>query len=346
MIEKEYLFHFSQEHENIPIFEIESCLISQKIAYKIKESKKSICIISSKDNICERIINKLAYTHSCGRFLFKSTLELSDIKRNLKKIEILDELNDKSFRIRALNLNQKNKYSESLEKFIGQIIKDIIPNSKVNLMNPDIEFLGFFSKSDFYFCIKYFNSSRKKIQARPLKSRPFTHPSTLDPVLTRAMINLTKVVENSLILDPFCGTGTTLIEANHLKLKSIGIDINKKMIEGTRKNLTYYNMDCLGLIHGNFNKIFLKQEEFDSIVCDPPYGRSSSTHSLTLENLLIDFFHNSAEILKPKGLICMAMPDTINIIDILNENELKIKKIFHFYVHKSLTRQICILEKK
>ena len=346
MMEVDYLFHFSQEHEKIPIYEIESCLKSQKIKYKIKQRIKSICIITSKQNICKRIIDKLAYTHSCGLFLFKSTTEIEDIKKNLKNIDIFKKIEKKTFRIRVLNLNQKNNYSESLEKFIGKAINDMIPNSKVKLDDPDFEFSGFFSHSDFFFSLKLLNSSRKKIQARPLKNRPFTHPSALDPILTRAMINLSMVPEKSLLLDPFCGTGTTLIEANFLKIQSIGIDIDKKMIEGTLKNLKYYNMDCLGIIHGSFNKNFIKSKKFDAIVGDPPYGRSSSTHKMTVENLISDFFHFAPEILKKDRKICIAMPDTIKIQDILNTNELKIMKIFQVYVHKSLTRQICILNKK
>ena len=84
MIEKEYLFHVSQEHEKIPLEEIESCLSSQNIEFKIKETIKSIYIILSKEKICKKIIHKLAYTHACGEFLFKCTLELSDIKKTLR----------------------------------------------------------------------------------------------------------------------------------------------------------------------------------------------------------------------------------------------------------------------
>jgi len=37
------------------------------------------------------------------------------------------------------------------------------------------------------------------------------------------------------IVDPFCGSGTTLAVANNLGLKAIGIDIDKKMCEMARK---------------------------------------------------------------------------------------------------------------
>jgi site-specific DNA-methyltransferase (adenine-specific) len=37
--------------------------------------------------------------------------------------------------------------------------------------------------------------------------------------------------ENGIALDPFCGTGTTLIAARHLGCKSIGIDISRRYLE-------------------------------------------------------------------------------------------------------------------
>ena len=36
---------------------------------------------------------------------------------------------------------------------------------------------------------------------------------------------------DGIVLDPFCGTGTTLLAAQHLKLKSIGIDISQRYLE-------------------------------------------------------------------------------------------------------------------
>jgi tRNA (guanine10-N2)-dimethyltransferase len=40
------------------------------------------------------------------------------------------------------------------------------------------------------------------------------------------MINLSQVKEGSLLLDPFCGTGTILIEPSYLKINSVGVDID------------------------------------------------------------------------------------------------------------------------
>lgn len=44
--------------------------------------------------------------------------------------------------------------------------------------------------------------------------------------MVRGLINYCNLKEGSIVLDPFCGSGTTLVEANLLGFDSIGIDIN------------------------------------------------------------------------------------------------------------------------
>ena len=46
------------------------------------------------------------------------------------------------------------------------------------------------------------------------------------PQLARALSNIASVPANGLILDPMCGSGTTIVEANFLGRKSIGFDMN------------------------------------------------------------------------------------------------------------------------
>ena len=41
--------------------------------------------------------------------------------------------------------------------------------------------------------------------------------------------------ENGIVLDPFCGTGTTLFAARNMGRKSVGIDIARRYLELTRE---------------------------------------------------------------------------------------------------------------
>ncbi len=44
--------------------------------------------------------------------------------------------------------------------------------------------------------------------------------------MVRGLINFCNLEKDATLLDPFCGSGTTIVEANLLGFKSIGIDIN------------------------------------------------------------------------------------------------------------------------
>lgn len=74
---------------------------------------------------------------------------------------------------------------------------------------------------------------------------PFLNPKanervgypTQKPVLLLEQIIKIVTDEKDLVLDPFCGSGTTLIAANKLNRKFIGIDISKDAIELSSKRL-------------------------------------------------------------------------------------------------------------
>ena len=51
------------------------------------------------------------------------------------------------------------------------------------------------------------------------------------------MINLAGLKEGETVCDPFCGTGTTLLEAESMGIHGIGLDYDKKMCEITKENL-------------------------------------------------------------------------------------------------------------
>lgn len=60
---------------------------------------------------------------------------------------------------------------------------------------------------------------------------------TISPRLARTLINIANPERNGVLLDPFCGTGTILIEAISMGIRCIGSDISEKRILQTRKNI-------------------------------------------------------------------------------------------------------------
>ncbi len=92
------------------------------------------------------------------------------------------------------------------------------------------------------------------------------------------------------VLDPFCGTGTTVAAANKLKRIGIGLDINRTFIEIAQKRVQ--NGLFLPIDSAKASKLF-KHLEISLILTSPPYsnilsnpqtGRSWIKRPLTYES--------------------------------------------------------------
>ena len=63
------------------------------------------------------------------------------------------------------------------------------------------------------------------------------------------------VPEYSLVLDPFCGSGTTLLEAVRAKRSCIGIDLNPLAVAVATAQATHLSMLIRGRIAGNLREV-------------------------------------------------------------------------------------------
>jgi tRNA G10 N-methylase Trm11 len=77
----------------------------------------------------------------------------------------------------------------------------------------------------------------------------------LPPKLAQTMINLSQVKEGATVYDPFCGTGTVLIEAVLMGHKAIGSDIDPRMIEYSERNLRDLKVEAEVFVHDAAQKI-------------------------------------------------------------------------------------------
>lgn len=130
--------------------------------------------------------------------------------------------------------------------------------------------------------------------------------------------------EDDIVLDPFLGSGTTLIETKLLKRKGIGIDINSNSLEIAKNNLgfninndyhpTLYNLDSRSLNIINDNSI-------DLICAHPPYANiikysnniKGDLSLLDIEDFLIEIYKVAQEmfrILKHNKYCAVLIGDT------------------------------------
>jgi tRNA G10 N-methylase Trm11 len=99
-------------------------------------------------------------------------------------------------------------------------------------------------------------------------SKPYRTSSSLPSRLARAVVNLVASPAGSL-LDPFCGTGSLLLEAAALGLTTYGLDHNPRMVGMSRRNLAHFGyparVDLGDALHCT--------QTADALLTDLPYGR-------------------------------------------------------------------------
>jgi len=229
-----------------------------------------------------------------------------------------------TFACRAINLSSKKLNLSNIEKTIGATIKQTTA-ARVSLTNPLLTVYLIFTDSQNYFGY----STRLPEQKRPKKVSKF--PSELHWKLSRSMVNLAGLNENEALCDPFCGTGTILLEAESMGIRSIGIDFDKKMCNMAKKNLDANGYQSK-IINASYEYIKKIKDKFDGIVTDLPYGISSKS-SESPKKLIRDFV---SILPKKKKLALMCKKELADQI------ELKPAKKYEIYRHKSLTRTILI----
>ncbi len=276
----------------------------------------------------DKITDRLAYTRLICKFIFNC--EESKVNEKIKKFN-WNKIIKGSFALSFITDGVETSHSSSRK--YGGMIYDMLKTPKVDLENPKTRIIAVQIGNKIYFGIEKWKNNEKFFDRRP-DMRPGQQPVTLLPKLARACINMTG--SNTSIYDPFCGVGGFLIEAGLMGLKAIGSDVSDKMLYLAKMNLNHYKIRKYRLFNENALNI---KNKYDYIVTDPPYGKGSKIVGKDLYN---KFAKNLRKILKKRAVIMF--PDYINADKILKNNKLKVKAKYSIYVHKSLTRNIFVVE--
>ena len=277
----------------------------------------NLIIVQSKTNWRE-IAKRATFVKTSGQILRK----MSGLFLDESNFEVLK--NAKTFVCRIINLSSNQFNVVELENSMGDMISKF-SHAKVKLEDPDITVYLIFTNKENFFGF----SKRVKEVKRPIKIKKYPHE--LDWKLTRVMINLIGLKKGETVCDPFCGTGTTLLEAESMGIHAIGLDFDEKMCEMSKENLKVNGYKSQ-VIQSDFQELSKISERFDGIVTDLRYRISSKT-SEKPQDILKKFF----SIMPKRKRVAIMYKKEL-------DSNLKLSglKKYHIYRHKSLTRTILI----
>ena len=294
--------------------------------YQMELKNKNILKLSAKKSINpEELIGRLGGTVKIAEQIANTDDVRDAIINFLQTVQpegkIQFSLNGQNSRELSLDIKKKLKKSGRSVRYIE------IKNTATILHNNLIEKQGDFTLLDDEVYI-----TRAIQPIEDFAERDFGRPGTdsksgmLPPKLAKIMLNLAKVNKKTVLLDPFCGSGTVLMEGAVLGIeKMYGADISKKALEDTDKNLQWikkskklFNLSYQ--LHAcDVSKIdkYIEKNSIDTIVSEPLLGKplrgtedekTLRAQANNLGELYISAFQAFQKILKKDGIIIFIIP--------------------------------------
>ena len=339
-------FLLSGENETLPAAELKAILEAEGFAFEVKEQLDQVVRLNAAEDSVDAVHRRSAYTRTCVLELFACEAEETAILKAAESVDFSGVLGEgESFAVRVRRVKE---YSEEigsvpLEGKLGKHILHGTTGTRVNLRTPDKTFFGVLTSGKLVFGLKLAEMEILTFSMRRPRKKPFFHPSAMPSKLARCMVNLSRARSGELVLDPFCGTGSAMIEASFVGCRVLGFDVQRRMAEGTRRNLEHFGVAAEGLVVADSRKLPLMR--VDRVVTDPPYGKSATTMKSTTKQIVEGVLDSAWGLLGMGQLICIASPRTLGISRVGEALGYRHVESHFAYVHGTLTREIAVFEK-
>lgn len=231
-----------------------------------------------------------------------------------------------------------------VEKEIGQALAEA--GHAIDLSAPDRTVTAWIHDDHIVVGERLWDTDRGRYERRVVTDRAHFSPITMHPRRAACLVHLARVAEGGTILDPFCGTGGTAIEAASEGYEVVASDIDDWMVQGTLQALADAGDEPLPgtVFRSDVGDVPDGIDPVDGIVTDLPYGRASTTDYEAVEVLYGRAFTAFAELLAPGRLAVIGCADP-GLGRTIAEHGFTIEEEHAEYVHKSLTRHYIVAKR-
>jgi tRNA (guanine10-N2)-dimethyltransferase len=330
------MFVLSGEDLSLPFGEIRALVDTYARGSPVFQSENNRRIVFSSvadSSIVAKIASRSAYCRFGGKIVGRSA-KLESLSQNIQKS---DAGIARSFAVDSLTVNNE------IQGQLGESVKQRT-RMKVNLERPDEVFQLENVGPEYVLAHSTVGYKQFSWKSRRPRARRFFLPSAVYPKLARVLVNLSRVKEGQTFLDPFCGTGSLLIESTLMGLRSIGIDLKRWIARGSMLNLKHFGLDFESIIRADSANHLLPFRQIDAIATDVPYGRASSTLGRTTKSILEKFLDSASSALAPDHCLVVMHPKSIDLA--VEPETYELLEQHSFRVHRSLTRAVSVLKRK
>ncbi len=337
------LAHLSQDYFPVCIAELETLLGLFFKRFIITELKKPLIKVSIENVNIDKVLTSLSrilYRSACIKrmlILFESEIDLESIPSiNLPRFILTRELSTFAGHIHDYDGDLGRDLSRSIIDRIYELMYEKY-SFKLNLSNPEI-IVAVYKVGNKYYLGLEFHHDRKGFEYRRPHRRPVFTPFSLEPKLSRLLINLSGVPDDGIILDPFCGVAGIPIEAASIGISSLCIELKYRWTRGAYVNLKWFPSNIYwDVICGDSLSDFISSLHEIFIATDPPYGRITPTSS-DVNQIYQEFIDKFVS--RAKG---SAFFSPMSLTNILKDYNLLVKYVFPIKVHKNLVRYLYVI---
>jgi len=278
---------------------------------------------------------ELAYTHRASELIGQTAPTVADARKLLSAASI-DRTG--SAAVRAVDVRSTTGIdTQQVERDLGDEL--VSRGFEIDLDEPDHELRALFSDVTCALGWLAAETTREFSQRKPT-DRPFFQPGSMDPDLARALVNIAGARPDATVFDPMCGTGGILIEAGLVGADVVGMDVQEKMVTGSRENLDAALDGGWSILRGDASSLPVVDDAVDAVVFDAPYGRQSKIEG-DLGTLIHDALREARRV-APRCVIVGDKPWS----QTANRTGWQTEAAFSRQVHRSLTRYIVVLRRR
>ncbi|HUI00472.1 MAG TPA: hypothetical protein VLX56_02440 [Nitrososphaerales archaeon] len=279
----------------------------------------------------EAIGSRVAFSRRVGRLVPDGDLDG----------EVISLLRRGTYRVRVFG---EGDGGEGERAIISSVAEKV--DGRVSLEMPDREVSAYVGKGGrrTYYAVTAPMAMRQGWRERRPRSRAFFHPSAIFPKLSRALVNFSGVQPGEVFLDPFCGTGSLLIESSIIGAEPVGADIARKMVRGARRNSMKYSQPWLGVVRSDSRR--LPFDSVDAVATDVPYGRASSAGGLDTGEIIGWLAEGAAGILPAGRKLVVMHPKSFDVGPAARRSGFDVEEEHDIYIHRMLTRTISVLRRE
>lgn len=262
-----YLFILGRNIE-LSIEEIKSFLKRQENNILDLKKKKNALLIDTEKDLEKNSIDKLGGVIAIGEIINKEDELYFGTSNKLNYV--VWNFSDKTPEIRDyLKKRFRDEKLKATEKKLGRIIsmQDGEKASTVSSKNIQEQYFVF---DDLFGRITQF-CDYEELEKRDMQKPVRRESLSISPRLSKIMINLSEVKKGKL-LDAFCGIGVILFESLLQGIPVIGVDVDKKALDGAKSNLEWGKFKNYKLIKADSKRVEISQCEV--MVSEPDLGET------------------------------------------------------------------------